>query len=115
MKTHLVKWDEAYRGKGLVIVNVNNGQRDTMDALKAAVEKAGIKYPVAWDDGAKVCSTYAIKGYAASFLIGTDGNVAWEGFPMGQPIEKREELVKKELEKVTADELKKIEKELAEK
>lgn len=113
MKTHLVKWDEAYRKKGLVIVNVDNGQSDTMDAIKAAVEESGIKYPVAWDAEAKVCSTYAVKGYAASFLIGTDGKVVWEGFPLGAAIEKREELVKKELAKVTAEELKKIEKELA--
>jgi len=115
MKTHLVKWDEEYRKKGLVIVDIDNGNNDKFDKLKAAVEKSGVKYPTAWDEDAKTCTTYGIKGYAASFLIGTDGKVVWEGFPVAKPIAEREALVKKELEKVTAEELKKIEKEMAEK
>jgi peroxiredoxin len=112
MKTHLVKWDETYRKKGLVIVDINNGAIDKFDKLKAAVEKSGLKYPVAWDEDAKTCTAYGVKGYAASFLLGTDGKVVWEGFPVAKPIEEREALVKKELEKVTAEELKKIEEEM---
>ena len=115
MKTHLVKWDETYRKQGLVIVDVDNGAMDALDTLKSAVEKGAVKYPVAWDEGGKMCETYGIKGYAASFLIGTDGNVAWEGFPLGKKIEDREALMKEELKKVTAEELKKIEAELKEK
>src|SRR5258705_85732 len=112
MKTHLVKWNEAYRRKGLAIVDIDNGNDDTLDKLKAAIEKGGVKYPVAWDEDAKTCTAYGVTGYAASFLIGTDGKVVWEGFPVAKPIEEREALVKKELEKVTEEELKKIEKEL---
>ena len=112
MKTHLVKWDAEYRKKGLVIVNIDNGQHDTLDDLKAAVEKAKIKYAVAWDENAKTCTEYGIRGYAASFLVGTDGTVVWEGFPVGKPIEQREALVKKELETVSEEELKKIQKEM---
>ena len=115
MKTHLVKWDETYRKKGLVIVDIDNGNNDTFDKLKAAVEKSGLKYSVAWDEDAKTCTAYGVRGYAASFLIGTDGKVAWEGFPVAKPIEEREALVKKELEKVSAEELKKIEEEMKEK
>jgi len=114
MKPHLVKWDESYRKKGLVIVDIDNGKIDTMDKVKASVEAAGIKYATAWDEGAKTCTTYGVKGYAAAFLIGTDGKVVWEGFPMSQ-VEKKEELIQKELEKVTEEELKKIEKEMEEK
>ena len=115
MKTHLVKWDETYRKQGLVIVDIDNGSIDKLDVLKAAVEKGGVKYPVAWDEEAKTCNAYGIKGYAASFLIGTDGNVSWVGFPLGKKIEEREALMKEELKKVTAEELKKIEAEMAEK
>jgi TPP-dependent pyruvate/acetoin dehydrogenase alpha subunit len=39
-----------------------------LDALKAAIEKSGIKYPVAWDADAKMCTAYGIKGYTC------DGN-----------------------------------------
>jgi hypothetical protein len=115
MKTHLVKWDETYRKQGLVILDIDNGTMDTLEAVKESVEKGKVKYPTAWDDGGKTCDEYAIAGYAASFLIGTDGKVVWEGFPLGKKIEEREALVKEQLKKVTAEELKKIEKEMAEK
>src|SRR5688572_27759033 len=101
MKTHLVKWDEAYRKQGLVILNIDNGSMDTMEAVKESVEKGKIKYATAWDEEGKTCEAYAIAGYAASFLIGTDGKVAWEGFPLGRKIEEREALVKEQLKKVT--------------
>ena len=33
MKTHLVKWDEAYRKKGLVIIDIDNGSGVTVAHL----------------------------------------------------------------------------------
>src|SRR5882762_2054142 len=111
MKTHLVKWDEKYRKQGLAILDIDNGTIDTMDAVKASVEKAKVKYPVAWDEGGKTCDAYGISSYAHSFLIGTDGKVVFEGFPLDKKIEEREEQVKEELKKVTDEEKKKIEKE----
>ena len=115
MKTHLVKWDETYRKQGLAIIDIDNGAIDKMDAVKASVEKAKIKYPVAWDADQKTCEAYGIRSYAHSFLIGTDGKVAWEGFPLEDTIETREDQVKEELKKVTDEEKKKIEKESADK
>jgi len=115
MKTHLVKWDETYRKQGLAIIDIDNGTIDKMEAVKASVEKAKVKYPVAWDEGGKTCEAYGIRSYAHSFLIGTDGKVVFEGFPLEDKIEVREEQVKEELKKVTDEEKKKIEKEMAEK
>ncbi|HKS16668.1 MAG TPA: redoxin domain-containing protein [Planctomycetota bacterium] len=115
MKSHLVKWDEKYRKLGLAIIDIDNGQMDTMDAVKASVEKAKIKYPTAWDEGGKTCDAYGIRSYAHAFLIGTDGKVAWEGFPFEGKIEDREEAIKEELKKVTDEEKKKIEAESKEK
>jgi peroxiredoxin len=115
MKTHLVKWDETYRKQGLAIIDIDNGAIDKMDAVKASVEKAKIKYPVAWDDGQKTCEAYGVRSYAHSFLIGVDGKVVWEGFPLEDTIETREDQVKEELKKVTDEEKKKIEKESADK
>lgn len=115
MKSHLVKWDEKYRKLGLAIMDIDNGAIDKMEAVKTSVEKAKIKFPVAWDEGGKTCKAYGIRSYAHSFLIGTDGKVVFEGFPLEKKIEEREEQVKEELKKVTAEELKKIEKELEEK
>lgn len=110
MKTHLVKWDEAYRKQGLVILDVDNGKIDTMEKIQASVEASKIKYATAWDEGAKMCATYGVRGYAAAFLIGVDGTVVWEGFP-AVDVAKKEELIKKELAKVSKEELEKISKE----
>ncbi|HZN62327.1 MAG TPA: redoxin domain-containing protein [Planctomycetota bacterium] len=115
MKSHLVKWDETYRKQGLAIIDIDNGTIDAMDAVKASVEKAKIKYPTAWDEGGKTCDAYGVRSYAHSFLIGTDGKVVWEGFPFEGKIEDREEQLKAELKKVGAEELKKIEEESKEK
>ena len=115
MKTHLVKWDEKYRKEGLAIVDIDNGAIDTMEKVKASVEKHKVKYPVAWDEGGKTCDAYDIRAYAHSFLIGTDGKVVWEGFPLEKKITEREEQMKAELKKVTDDEKKKIAKEMEEK
>ncbi|HEU4339153.1 MAG TPA: redoxin domain-containing protein [Planctomycetota bacterium] len=114
MKTHLVKWDETYRKQGLVIIDIDNGNNDTMEELKDAVEKGKVKYPVAWDENEKTCEEYGIRAYAASFLIGTDGKVVWEGFPLGKKIEEREAQVKEQLKKVTDETKKKIEEEMKE-
>lgn len=111
MKTHLVKWDETYRKQGLVIIDVDNGKIDTMDKVKASVEAAKIRYATAWDEGAKMCTTYGVRGYAAAFLIGVDGTVVWEGFP-AVDVSKKEALIQQELKKVSKEELEKIAKEL---
>jgi hypothetical protein len=108
MKGHLVRWDGQYRSQGLVIVNINNGEIDEFPALRLAVTEARIRYPVAWDEKARTCRAYGVRGYAASFLIGTDGKVVWEGFPFRRPIQEREAMIRKELTKVTQAELSKI-------
>lgn len=112
MKTHLVKWDEAHRKQGLAIIDVDDGETDSMDEVKDSVEKAKIKYPVAWDEGAKTIKAYDIRSFAHSILIGVDGKVLWEGFPLeDDKLGEREALFKEELKKVTDETKKKIEEE----
>lgn len=109
MKSYLVKWDEAYRKKGLVIVDIDDGTQDTMEAIHDSVQKAGIKFAVAHDPDAKTVDAYGVKAFPAAYLIGTDGRVVWEGFPLAD-VDKVEKALKKELEKVTKEELERIKK-----
>ena len=99
MKPHLVRWAKDFSDKGLVVIDVDNGRSDTQAALKADAEKSGLKFPLLWDKDGKNCETYAIRGFPAAFLIGTDGKVVWEGFP-GAKFDEVEKLLKAELEKV---------------
>ncbi|MEE2886306.1 MAG: TlpA disulfide reductase family protein [Planctomycetota bacterium] len=99
MSPHLVKWDKAYRGRGLTIIDVNNGGIDKRAALEKYVKKQKKPYPTLWDKGGKVCQAYAVRGYPAAFLIGVDGKVVWEGFPVPE-LASLERLITKELAKV---------------
>lgn len=99
MSPHLVKWDKAYRGRGLTIIDVNNGGIDKRVALEKYVKKQKKPYPTLWDKGGKVCQSYAVRGYPAAFLIGVDGKVIWEGFPVPE-LASLERRITKELAKV---------------
>jgi hypothetical protein len=99
MVSHLVRWHEEYAKKGLVIIDIDNGQIDTLDRIKAKVEDQKIKYTEARDPEGKVCGAYGVQAYPVGYLVGVDGNVIWEGHPSGNPKEV-EEAIKKELEKV---------------
>lgn len=99
MKPHLVRWAKEYAEKGLTVIDVDNGEFDKQDALKAEVEKGGVKFPVLWDKGGKTCTAYGIKGYPAAYLVGVDGTVIWEGFPLPK-VEEIEKLIQAELAKV---------------
>ena len=50
MATHLVKWDEQYREKGLVVIEIDDGRQDEdPEEVRAHAEKLGITFPVLWD------------------------------------------------------------------
>lgn len=99
MTSHLVKWDRLYRDQGLTIIDVNEGTIDTQNALTAYVQQHGKSYATLWDEGGKVCRQYAIRAYPSAFLIGVDGKVIWEGFPVPE-LEQVERLLQQELAKV---------------
>lgn len=99
MTPHLVKWAETYGKRGLTVVDIDNGTYDALDALKKHVAEKKIPFPVAHDADAKTCKTYAIKGYPAAFLIGVDGKVVWEGFPLPE-VKELSAVIEAELAKV---------------
>jgi len=99
MKPHLVRWHKDYAEKGLVIIDVDDGRKDKMEALKESVEKGDVKFPVLLDKDGQNVKTYGVRAMPAAFLVGVDGTVLWEGFPLPKVAE-LEEAIKKELEKV---------------
>jgi peroxiredoxin len=110
MSAHLVRWHNEFAKKGLVIIDINNGDIDSLAAVKKHVEKKKLPYPVGWDEGEKTCKTYGVQSYPSQYLIGTDGKVVWEGFCLddnGKVEKKVEAQVKSELEKVSKEELEK--------
>ena len=82
MQPVLAGWAQQYADKGLVVIDVDNGQRDPLETLKEHLKSAGIPYPVLFDADAKNASAYGVKGFPAAFLIDASGKVVWEGFPV---------------------------------
>ena len=91
MKRHLVRWHKDYSDKGLVVIDVDNGQVDPFDRLKKEVQKDGLPYPVLWDKGGTNFENYGVRRTPWALLIAADGKVIWEG----NPLPKVDELEKK--------------------
>jgi hypothetical protein len=102
MKTHLVRWHNAYADKGLVVVDVDDGKADAQADLKKDIEESKVPFAVLWDKEAKNVDKYKVEGFPAAYLLGTDGKVVWEGHPSPRASEaaKLEGRIKAELEKV---------------
>jgi peroxiredoxin len=81
MTPHLVKWQTQFADRGFTVLEIDNGQMDSFDALKSHVVEAGITFPVLHDQGGKVCGRFGVRAYPTAYLIGRDGTVLWEGHP----------------------------------
>jgi len=109
---NLVKWDASYRLKGLVVIKVHEGSKEKLEETKKESAKGGVKFPVGYDDGDAVTKEYGVQGCPSGFLIGTDGNVVWEGVVDPKKAAKAEERIVAELKKVTKEEQEKIKEEI---
>ncbi|MBI5368635.1 MAG: TlpA family protein disulfide reductase [Planctomycetes bacterium] len=101
MAPHLVRWHEQFASKGLTILDIDNGDNDTFEALKEHVAEKKLPFAVAHDAGAKTCSAYGIRGYPSAFLVGVDGKVIWQGFPLPE-VKEIEKLIAAEIAKIPA-------------
>jgi len=83
MRPHLVRWHESYAAKGLTILDVHNGRIDAnREALWKSLRKEKVPFAVAHDAEEKSVKRYGIGAYPTAYLIGKDGHVLWEGFPL---------------------------------
>jgi thiol-disulfide isomerase/thioredoxin len=76
----LVQFDRKYRDKGLVVIGISEDRTDAgaapvSKAVGSYLKNAGIKYPVAIDDGT-VADRYKLFNMPATYLIDRDGTVS---------------------------------------
>ncbi len=81
MTPHLVKWQNQFADRGFTVVEIDNGQKDSLNDLETHAEEAGINFPVFHDQSGKVSGRFGVRAYPTAYLIGRDGNVIWEGHP----------------------------------
>ena len=108
MQPVLEGWAKQYAGKGLAVLDVDNGQKDSLDALKEHAKSTNPSYSILFDEGAKNAQAYGVQGFPAAFLIDASGKVIWEGFPVPE-VKELPKLIEKALSEAKPDSGKKPE------
>lgn len=85
MQPHLVRWQDAYSGRGLVILYVADGRRVTPEAVLRTMAADGARFPVIHDASAATTQAYQVRAYPTAYVIDRGGAVVWEGIPHFDP------------------------------
>jgi cytochrome c biogenesis protein CcdA/thiol-disulfide isomerase/thioredoxin len=83
---HLKAWDAAYRDAGLTIVGVHSPEfafERVPDNVRSAVDRLGIRYPVALDNDFATWRAYSNQYWPAKYLIDRTGRVRFHHFGEG--------------------------------
>jgi cytochrome c biogenesis protein CcdA/thiol-disulfide isomerase/thioredoxin len=84
---HLKAWDRSYRDDGLTVVGVHAPEfafEREPDNVRTAVQKLGIRYPVALDNDFVTWTAYANQYWPAKYLIDRTGRVRYFHFGEGE-------------------------------
>jgi hypothetical protein len=84
---YAVAWDERYRDAGLTTLGVHSPRfpfTAEHAALRPALERLGIRHPVADDSRYQVWHDYGAKGWPSLFLWGQGGALRWFHFGEGE-------------------------------
>ena len=83
---HVNQLHERYASQGLVVVGVHTpeyGHERILPNLERAVQRFGIRYPVAQDNGYKTWDAYGNQYWPAQYLINQDGRIVYRHFGEG--------------------------------
>ncbi|HWJ32170.1 MAG TPA: redoxin family protein [Gaiellaceae bacterium] len=75
---YLKSWDARYRSKGLVIVGVHSPEfafEHSLDNVRTAVKRLGIRYPVALDTDFATWNAYNNQYWPADYLVDRQGRL----------------------------------------
>ena len=94
------KWFDAYKDKGLVIIDIYDGSKDKeLKIVDDHIKEKKAAFTVAYDAKGTTTKEYGVMGFPTGYLIGVDGTVIWEGPPL-QKVKEIEAAMEKELAKV---------------
>lgn len=78
MDPYLSKWQEQFGADRLMVIEVDDGNTDTLDEVREWAARDMIPYPIYYDTKGAMNAVYGIHSYPSRFLIGRDGDVVWE-------------------------------------
>jgi hypothetical protein len=96
---YAIAWDERYRDQGLTTLGIHSPRfpfTAQREALAPALERLGVRHPVADDSGYHVWNDYGAKGWPSLFLWGQIGALRWFHFGEGEYVA-TEEAIQDEL------------------
>jgi hypothetical protein len=85
MQPHLVRWEQAYRGKDVTLLYVAEGRRVTPERVLEVMKTDGVGVPIVHDANGATTDAYGVRAYPTAYVIGRDGTVVWEGIPHYDP------------------------------
>lgn len=74
-----VKMVESYKGKDVVFLGVNSDKNQSIDKIKAYVEKHSINYAVLKDEANKIADAYGAQVTPHVMVIDQDGKLRYRG------------------------------------
>jgi hypothetical protein len=84
---YLAAWDERYRESGLTTIGVHTPRypfSEDFGAVRAAVERLEIPYPVVGDNERSIWADYGCQGWPSLFLWARGGVLRWYHFGEGE-------------------------------
>jgi len=81
MDRRLVRWDDAFRKKGLRIIEIDDGGIDTLGAVREHVYSLKTKHPVVWDDRGRLTRKFGVSAFPTALLVDASGKIVWVGAP----------------------------------
>ena len=83
---YVKQWHKTYQDQGLVVVGVHTPEypeEGSAANVRAAIQRFGIRYPVAQDNGYKTWNAYGNRFWPAVYLIDRDGKVVYRHYGEG--------------------------------
>jgi thiol-disulfide isomerase/thioredoxin len=84
---HVNRWAAAYEKQGLVVVGVHTPEfayERSARALQTAMQRFGVKHPVAQDNNYATWKAYDNQYWPAHYLIDTQGHIQYRHFGEGR-------------------------------
>ena len=84
----LIKISKQYKDKGLEIIAINVGVRDTLYDVKTFIKQKNIPYTVIYDQRSEISNKYSILGIPTNMLIDSSGIIRYRDYSIPDDINK---------------------------
>jgi hypothetical protein len=85
MASHLDRWHDLWKDRGLRIVQVELGLATPRADFEAWAAEAAPKHTLLYDEQGALSRRFGVERYPTGVLVGRGGRVVWHGFPSQDP------------------------------